>query len=353
MNYWKQKITAFSFLFLALPASSTYQLKDFGFGTGGVGNAASSNYSLEAVTGEQSGGSLTGSTYNLGSGLAYTNQANVPVAPAVVNSANWYNKLRVTLDESDNPSDAKYAIAVSTDGFVSDTRYVQDDQTIGVTLGLEDYQTYSTWGGGSGFLVIGLTPSTTYSFKIKAIQGKFTETGYGPTASAATAGAMLTFDIDVSATDSDTNPPFTTDLGALTPGSVSTTANKVWVDFDTNAENGGKVYVVASNTGLVSQTQSYTIGATNGNLSALSEGFGIQGSTATESSGGPFDLDAAYDLAAQNVGLADTTVRALFSASTPVTSGRGSFVLKAKSSATTPAASDYQEILTLIASANF
>lgn len=353
MIFWKQKITTLSFLFLALPASSTYQLKDFGFGTGGVGNATSSNYGLEAITGEQSNGTLSGSTYNLGSGLTYTNQANVPEAPTVVNSANWYNKLRVTINESDNSSDTKYAIAVSTDGFSSDIRYVQDDQTLGVSLGLEDYQTYSTWGGGSGFLMIGLAPSTTYSVKVKAWQGKFTETGFGPTASAATAGAMLTFDIDVSATDSDTNPPFTTDLGALTPGSVTTTANKVWVDFDTNAENGGKVYVVASNTGLQSQVQSYTISATAGDLSALSEGFGIQGSSASEGSGGPFELDAAYDLTSQNVGLADTTVRSLFSATTPVTSGRGSFVLKAKSSATTPAAADYQEVLTLIASANF
>lgn len=352
MNFWKQKITTLSFLFLALPASSTYQLRDFGFGTGGVGNATSSNYGLEAVTGEQSNNKLTGSTYNLGSGLAYTNQANVPEAPTVVNSANWYNKLRITINESGNPSDTKYAIAISTDGFTT-TSYVQDDQTVGPALGLEDYQDYSTWGGGSGFLAIGLAPSTTYSVKVKAWQGKFTETGFGPTASAATAGAMLTFDIDVAATDSDTNPPFTTDLGALTPGSVTTTTNKVWVDFDTNAENGGKVYVVASNTGLQSQAQSYTINATAGDLSALSEGFGLQGSSATEGSGGPFELAAAYDLTSQNVGLADTTVRPLFSTTTPVASGRGSFVLKAKSSATTPAAPDYQEVLTLIASANF
>lgn len=351
--YTTKKITLFSFLFLALPASSTYQLKDFGFGTGGVGNGTSTNYSIEGLTGEQSNNNLSGSTYNLGSGLAYTNQANVPEAATVTNTANWYNKLQVTIDQGGNPSDTKYAIAVSTDGFSSNIGYVQSDQTIGATLGLEDYQTYSTWGSGSGFLIIGLTPSTTYSVKVKAMQGKFTETGYGPVASAATAGAMLTFDIDVSSVDTDTNPPFATDFGALTPGSVATTTNKVWVDFDTNAENGGKVYVVASNTGLESQTQNYTIGAITGNLSALSEGFGIQGSTATEGSGGPFDLDTAYDLTSQNVGLADTTVRPLFLTSAPVTSGRGSFVLKAKSSAVTPAASDYQEVLTLIASANF
>lgn len=336
-----------------MPASSTYQLKDFGFGTGGVGNAASSNYSLEALAGEQSNNSLSGSNYDLGSGLSYTNQANVPPAPTASNTSNWYNKLRVTISTGSNPSDTLYAIAVSPDGFSSTTQYVQSDQTIGNTLGLEDYQTYSAWGGGSGFLVIGLAPNTTYSFKVKAMQGKFTETGYGPVASAATVGAQLTFDIDVSSSDTDTNPPFTTDLGDLTPGSVTTTTDKVWVDFDTNAENGGRVYVTASNTGLKSQVQNYTINAMSGNLTAATEGFGIQGSSATQGGGGPFTIDTAYDLASQNVGIADTTVRPLFQASLPVTSGRGSFVLKAKSSAVTPAASDYQEILTLIASANF
>jgi hypothetical protein len=349
----RTKLHLASLIFLVLPASSTYQLRDFGFGTGGAANATSSNYALEALTGEQEAGKLTGTTYSVGSGLIFTNQANVPVAPTVVNSTSWYNKLRVTVNESGNPSDTKYAIAVSTDNFSADTRYIQSDQTVGTTLGFEDYQTYTTWGGGSGFLAIGLAPNTTYTFKVKAFQGKFTETGFGPTASAATVGSLLTFDIDVASTDTDTNPPFSTDFGALTPGSVATTTNKVWVDFDTNAENGGKVYVVASNTGLLSLAQGYTIGAMSGNLTSATEGFGLQGSTAVEGSGGPFDLDAAYDLTSQNVGTADTTVRPLFAAPAPVTGGRGSFVLKAKSSAVTPAATDYQEILTLIASANF
>lgn len=348
----KNPLILASFLFLALPASTNYQMRDFGFGSGGTGNATSTNFSINGILGEQSANKLTGATFNLGSGLSYTNQANVPPAPTVVNSTNWYNKLRVTLATGGNPDDTKFAIAISPDGF-STTQYVQSDQTIGPTLGLEDYQTYSAWGGGSGALVIGLLPNTTYSVKAKALQGKFTETGFGPTASAATVGARLTFDIDVSATDTDTAPPFTTDLGSLTPGSVSTTTNKVWVDFDTNAESGGRVYVVASNTGLRSQKNNYTISAVTANLTSQSEGFGVQGSTATEGSGGPFTLDAFYNLSSENVGIADTSVRSLFQASAPVTSGRGSFVLKAKPSAVTPAASDYQEILTLIASAHF
>lgn len=46
------------FLIFAFPASTNYQLKDFGFGTGGVGNATSTSYALDAISGEQSAGNL-------------------------------------------------------------------------------------------------------------------------------------------------------------------------------------------------------------------------------------------------------------------------------------------------------
>jgi hypothetical protein len=346
------KIAFLSLIFLALPASSTYQLKDFGFGSGGAGDSASSNYSLEGIAGEQSNNTLSGSTYNLGSGLTYTNQANVPTAPTVVNSSNWYNKLRITINQSNNPSDTKYAIAVSPDSFVT-TYYVQDDFRLGTTLGLEDYQTYATLGSGSGFLLLGLQSSTTYQVKVKAWQGKFTETGYGPSASAATVSAALTFDIDVSASDTETSTPFTASFGNLLPNTVTTSSEKVWVDFDTNAENGGTVFVSGQNSGLKSTVLNYTIAALTSNLAAASEGYGAQGVSATESSGGPFIIETAYSVSSDNVATIDTVNRGIFSATSPVTAGRGSFQMKAKASSVTPAANDYQETLTVVSSANF
>lgn len=342
----------FVFLF-ALPASTNYQLKDFGYGGGGAANSTSSNYAIEGIAGEQNENQLQGTTYDLGGGLQYTNQANVPPAPTFTNPSNYYNKLLLTLNTGGNPSDTLFAIAISSDNFSSDTRYIQSDNTVGTTLGLEDYQTYSTWGGGSGFLVIGLAASTTYTVKVKAWQGKFTETAYGPTASAATVGQRLTFDIDVASTDSDTNPPFATNFGDLIAGAVTNSPDKVWVDFDTNGESGGRVYVVASNAGLTSSRAGYTIGAVTGNLTSLSEGFGAQGSSATQSSGSTFSIASAYSLSSNNVATTDTTIREIFTVSGPVTGGRGSFLLKAKSSAVTPAASDYGETLTIIASASF
>lgn len=335
-------------LLFAMPASTNFQLKDFGYGGGGTANSTSSNYAIEGIAGEQNTTRLDGATYDLGPGLQFTNQANVPPAPTFTNPANYYNKLALTLATGSNPTDTLFAIAISTDDFVT-TNYVQSDNTVGGALGLEDYQTYSAWGGGSGFTVIGLAASTTYKVKVKAWQGKFTETGYGPESSAATVGATLTFDIDVSASNSETGAPYTTDIGDLIAGTVTDSPEKVWVDFDTNGESGGRVYVVASNAGLQSSVASYTISSVTGNLTSLSEGFGVQSDTATNG----LSEVSLYNQTGNTVGTVDTTIREVFTASAPATSGRGSFLLKAKSSAVTPAASDYTETLTVLASASF
>lgn len=345
-------VTPGLFLIFVLPASTNYKLDGFGFGGGGLGNATSSNYSVNAMSGEVSAGSLSGTNYDLGSGLSFVQQANTPLAPTFTNPSNYYNKLKIILDVGGNPSDTKFAIVISTDDFVT-TNYVQSDNTVGATLGNEDYQTYANWGGASGENIIGLAPNTTYKVKVKAMQGKFTETGYGPIATAATVSPQMTFDIDVSATDTDTNPPFSTDIGNLFAGTVTSSPQKIWVDFDTNGESGGRVYVVASNGGLESARANYLISAVSGNLTSLNEGFGVQGSSATQGAGGPLTITGTYNVSGDSVGITDTSIREIFTTSAPITAGRGSFLLKAKSSAVTPAASDYTESLTVIASASF
>lgn len=337
------------FMILALPASTNYQLRDFGIGSGGSSTAASTNYKADVISGEVSGNNLTGSTYNLGTGLTFTNQSNVPNAPAFTNPSSYYNKLKLVLDTGNNPSDTKFAIAISADNFAADTRYVQSDMTVGSALGIEDYQTYTSWGGASGVLIIGLTGNTTYTVKVKAMQGNFTETGYGPTATVATVNPSMTFDIDVSAIDSDTNPPFTINFGDLIANTVTDGPQKIWVDFSTNGELGGHVYVVAQNAGLQSAQASHKIDAVTGNLTALTQGFGVQGSSVANG----LSLATLYNQTGNTVGVTDTSIREIFSATSPTTAGRGSFLLKAKSATTTPAAGDYMEILTVIASASF
>lgn len=352
MQAFRKKITSIAFLFLVLPASTNYSLRDYGVGSGGEGNAASTNYAMQAIIGETSGLKLSGATYDLGPGLVYTQQAHVPGAPTFQNTGSDYNKLRFILNTANNPSDTRYAIAISDDNFVT-TNFVQSDNTVGSTLGVEDYQTYASWGGASGAFIIGLSANTTYTMKVKVMQGAFSETAYGPSATAATVTPSLSFDIDVAPTDSDTEPPFSVAMGQLLANTIVDSANKIWIDFATNGTTGGRVYIVAEHGGLYSPSQSYTIASSTENLSSSTEGFGAQTSSVTQASGGPLTSFSPYDGASEVVGVTDTTIRPIFSTDNPLTGGRGSFVLKAKSSATTPAAADYEEALTIIATASF
>jgi hypothetical protein len=276
-------------------------------------------------------------------------QANVPPAPTFTNPSNYYNRLKLVLDNGNNPSDSTFAIAISTDNFASDTQYVQSDNTVGSTLGSEDWQSYTAWGGATGFYIIGLNPNTTYTVKVAAEQGNFTQTGYGPTAQVATSNVTLAFDIDVSASDTETAAPYTVSLGNLTAGSVTTASNYIWIDLSTNAENGGVVYLYDVNTGLKSSVLNYTISSSSTNLTAATEGYGVRVNSVTN-----LTAQSPYDGSSNNVGLVDTTIReVLNSGSSPVSSGRGSLEIKAKASTTTPASNDYTDTLTMIASGSF
>lgn len=337
----------FPFMLLALPSSTNYKLDAYGFGAGGGANVSSTNYSLEGILGETSG-NQSSTSYRSQSGLLFMQEANVPGAPTFSNPSSYYNKLLIILNTSNNPSDATFAIAISDDNWVT-TEWVQNDDTVGPTLGIEDYQTYANWGSGSGTLIIGLTPSTTYKVRVKARQGDYTETGLGPEASAATSAPSLTFDIDVGPTDVESSAPYIVPMGDLTIGSVNTANDKIWIDFETNADDGGMVYVYGLNGGLRSTETNYTITSSTANLSSASEGFGIRENTATN-----LTFVSPYNVASDNVGVVDTTIRELLSSSNaPVVSGRASVLIKAKAKNTTPTSADYADTLTLIASGTF
>jgi hypothetical protein len=338
-------------LVAGLPASTTYKLNSFGFGSGGTADSGSTNYHVNGLAGEVSGSTASGN-FIAGAGEAHEKQANVPLI-TITNDDNWYNKLKVVIGPQNNPSDAVFAVAISTDNFVSDIKYVKNDFTITPTLTFADYQTYAAWGSATGQLVRGLTRSTVYTVKAKAYRGNFTESGYGPTSSASTVDPQLSFDIDVAATDISTSPPFVIDFGSLLVSTVTDSPKKVWISLDTNGESGGKVYLSGQNAGLRSSSAAYTIGSSTANLAILAEGFGVQGSTSTQTSGGPLALTAPYNGAAANVGVADSTIREIFNTPAPIVGGRGSFVLKAKTKPLTPSSGDYTETLTAIASASF
>lgn len=352
MSVSKKSCVVMAVFLWALPVSTNYQLESYEFGGGG-GVSESSNYGIQGIVGDGQG-SASSSSYGINSGLSYEQNANAPTV-VLENNGSWYNKLLVKIGSENNASDTTYAIAISDDNFVT-TEYVQDDNTVGSVLGGEDYQTYSAWGSGSGEYIIGLTPNTTYSVKVKALQGKYTESAYGPAASAATTNVSLTFDLDIggSSDPGESAYPYFVSLGQLTPGSIATATNRIWVDLSTNSEAGAYVYIYDQYGGLRSSNYNYTISSVSNDLTGVSEGFGVQVETVGESSGGPMVAIAPYNGGGDTVGIVNTTIRELFStSSTQISSGRGSFLMKTKPGTTTPASGDYTDVFTLIASSTF
>lgn len=336
------------------PTSSNFKLMDYGFGSGGTATSSSSNYSMFGMTGQVDQGSPSSANYFLGAGLEFTMQASVSAAPTFTNPANWYNKLHLIINRGgNNPADYQYAIRIASGS--GQFQYVQNDNTIGNDLGNEDWQSYATWGAGSGFNIIGLYPSTTYTVQVAARQGQFfTQFLWSPTAVAATSNSSISFDIDIASADIETAAPYTLSIGNLTAGSVTTAPNKVWIDFSTNSANGGFLSIKGTNGGLQSSSASHTITTATADLTAQPSGYGARSSTATQTSGGPMVALSPYTGSSDNVGVLDTANRYIYdSSATPVTDGRVSFELKAKASATTPSASDYTDILTILATGSF
>lgn len=336
--------------------SSNYKLKDFGFGAGGTATSSSSNYSLFGTVGQVDQGSPSSSNYFIGAGLEYTLQASVSAAPTFTNPSNWYNKLKLVINRGGNdPADTQYAVRIASGS--GTFQYVQNDNTVGNNLDLEDWQTYASWGGSNGTTIIGLYPGTTYTVQVAAKQGQFfTQFMWSPTSLASTSTSTLSFDIDIAPSDQSTNPPYILNIGQLSPGSVTTSSNKVWVSLATNAANGGLIYILGTNTGLLSNTTNHTISTVSNDLSnvGITEGYGAQNNSTTQASGGPMEAVTPYNGSVNNVGILDTAKRTIYDSSgAPVVGGRVSFSLKAKASNTTPSAPDYADTITVLATGGF
>ena len=134
---------------------------------------------------------------------------------------------------------------------------------------------------------------------------------------------------------------------------VNNSPQKIWVNFDTNGQFGGNVYLYGMNGGLRSAAVANTIAAVTGDLAALGQGFGAQSSSATQASGGPITPYSPYNGSSDIVGVIDPNIRPVYTSSAPITAGRTSIILKAKVTATTPSASDYTETITVVGASSF
>ncbi len=332
------------------PSSTNFKIEEYGFGSGGVATSSSENFLFSGLAGEVETGSPSSTNFIALPGLTYILQPNIP-APTVTNPSNYYNKLHIVINNASYPTDTTYAIQVASNSadFSQNVYYVQTDNTLGTSI---FFQTYTAWGGASGFDMIGLFPGTTYYVKAAAKRGVYQQGPWSGIAFASTANPTLTFSL---VTTSQSVPPFSVDIGNLTAGNVTTSSDKVTATITTNATGGGLVYLYGTNNGLKSTyAGNYTISSSSNDLSAALEGYGARGTTVTQTTGGPMQLISPYNGASNNVGVIDTSKRTLAdSTSAPVTNGQVSFELKAKAKTTTPSATDYTDTLTVIATGSF
>jgi hypothetical protein len=334
------------------PVSTNYTLKDFAWGGGGTSGSSSNSYSALGILGELSSSSLDSTNYHSWTGLTYTMMANVPPAPNLNNPANYFDRLEIILATANNPTDAQYAIAISTDGFTT-TNWVKADGTLTATLTNAEWQTHAAWGGGSGTDIVGLTANTTYTAKVKARHGGYTESPLGPADSADTETLSVEFDIDVHSTDTETSPPYQLSLNELTTNTITTGSQSIWIDLTTNAGNGATVYINGDNGGLQSTKTSHLLNSVSDDLDNQTEGMGLQISNVTQGSGGPLAKVSPYNGAGDVVGLVPLQLESIFTTPGAIVNGRGSIVVKAKAGEITPAATDYSETLTMVVMPSF
>jgi hypothetical protein len=334
-------------LLAAVPASETYTLPSYDFGNGG-GSSSSSSYQLKSSVGSP-GGSASSTNYTLPAGIRASTTAPTPAAPTFSNPNNSYDELKITLNVGGMPSDTKYAIAISDDNFVT-TEYVQPDNTVGPTFNVANYQTYAAWGGASGFTVLDLQPNTTYKAKVAALHGSATGSPFGPLATTATVQPSVTFGVDTSLTPT---PPFSASFTSLPPAQVTTANATINANLTTNAKQGGALLLRSQNAGLSSSLQSATIASATADLTAANTGYGAQITSAGQVSGGPLVPQSPFNGAGNNVGGLTQSLQSLATFASPITSGNLVLTLLAKASASTPAATDYADVLTLVVTLSF
>jgi hypothetical protein len=347
------------FFFGTLPSTTNYSLQSYGFGSGGTANSSTGSYSLEGITGEISGQTGTTAAYNLKPGYIEAQQANVPNV-TLTNPSSYYDKLKFVIDQQNNPTDAKYALQVCIGSDFTPTsssptcggtiRYVKSDDTLGSVLNTTDYQTYTAWGGATGTTIIGLSASTTYYIHAKATQGQFTESGYGPSSNAATVGQSISFCLY---TNANCGAGGHSETLSLLAGSVANSATNIGVDFETNADSGGSVYIYSTGALTSSLRPGTPINSSTADLSSATNGYGAQIASVTQSSGGPLAKLSPYNLASNNVGQIATTVATILNSSSPLVGGQAAIQLQAKADTLTKAASDYTDTITIVAAASF
>lgn len=338
--------------------SNSFKIEGFGVSSGtDIAESDGGNYQMATSLGQPGNDDRFSSTsYSMGTGIANEIMANVPgigcfeATGTTTICAGWtgaeqecgegscYDRARFEIDPQNNPTDALYSVQIREVG--TNAWYYIDGSTnlleTEASHDINDYLTKASWETPI-FNVLGLLYGVSYELRASALNGDFTESGYGATASATTALPSLIVDLDVSDIGSETDGPYSISMGTLSTSGVTTGLDLLWLDLGTNAQSGMNVYIQGQNDGLLSDS-SYLIASNTENLAVQSEGYGVQVSSVAEASLGPLTIASPFNGVGENVGGVSITPLAIFNTtSEPISGGRASVSMKAKIKADTPA----------------
>jgi hypothetical protein len=260
-----------------------YQVENSTFDGGGESSSSTDYRARDSVSDVESGDANSTNFVNP-SGFQPGAYPGIPGQPTFTNTGGTlYNSLDfVVVTGNGQQSDTKYAIAISSDNFVT-TYFIQTDDTLGTA---EAWQTYSGWNSGTGERVTGLSPSTTYKIKVKASYGTGSdaadsESGYSQEASATTSAPSLTFSIAgissgtsiAGVTTTVTSTATAIGFGSLTVGDGSPNIAAQSITVSTNA-TGGYTATARHDQDLTSQNADViaTVSGTNASPAAFGTG---------------------------------------------------------------------------------
>lgn len=289
--YKNKKYILIFFVLFAIPSvviaqtmgSPTYNIENSILDGGGERSSSTNYRSMDSISNIESNTSSSTNFRNL-SGFQPGAYPGVPGQPSLVNTGGvLYNALDfIIVPGPGQQSDTVYAIAISSDNFIT-TSFIQTDDTLGPN---EAWQSYTGWGGGAGERVVGLQPNTQYKIKVKASYGsgsnaEDTESGYSLEATASTVGQTLSFAVaGVSSgtvvegeTTTVTSTATSIGYGLLTIGDGNPNIAAQTITVSTNA-TGGYTATVRQDQDLTSPNNDTiaTVSGTNASPAAFGTG---------------------------------------------------------------------------------
>jgi hypothetical protein len=154
--------------------------------------------------------------------------------------------------------------------------------------------------------------------------------------------------------DTTSSPPYLLDLGSLVAGMVVTAPNHICLRVSANSTTSVAVAVHDVNNGLQSvSTPADVIGSNTATLDSTLPGYGICSYNDSGGFAAAWPYNGACDATHHSVGALTSGFQTLYSATGTLANAYGDVLVKAATTAATPAHQDYQDTLTVIVTGTY